>query len=245
MKRIKYQADIDSQTLETLQAGMLGWYRQYGRELPWRQTRDPYAVIVSEIMLHQTTVNTVVPVYLRFMEKFPTVFDLASAPLEEVKHITDPLGYKVRGQWLKNIAEVIVTEHEGEWPKTLEGWMALPGVGRYTAGAVLSFAFEQDAAILDTNVRRVLGRYFGIAYRETRAEVVHRLWALAEAIVPKGEAFHFNQALMDFGAMVCTARHPACTICPVVDQCVTVGEGVPEAAAEEVSAYTIRTRADP
>jgi A/G-specific adenine glycosylase len=244
MKHIKYQAEIESGALQTLQVGVMAWYGQYGRELPWRGTCDPYVIIVSEIMLHQTTVNTVIPVFTQFMQKFPTVFDLARAPLEEVKQITDPLGYKVRGRWLKDIAEVIVTQCQGQWPDTLEGWMALPGVGRYTAGAVLSFAFAQDAAILDTNVRRVLGRYFGIAYRDTRAEVLHRLWALAEAVVPKGEAFRFNQALMDFGAMVCTARRPACTICPVVDQCWTVGDAIPEGVAEDASSYTIRARAD-
>ncbi len=245
MKRIKYSAEIEQAALQVFRRGVVGWYSQHGRDLPWRKTRDPYAIIVSEIMLHQTTVATVEPVYARFMDAFPTAQALHQAPLDAVKAITDPLGYKVRGQWLKAIAEAVVEQHGGEWPRTVEGLMAFPGVGRYTAGAVLSFAFGIDAPILDTNVKRVLGRYFGIEYRETRAEIQHQLWALAEGVVPPGEAIHFNQAIMDFGAMVCTARKPACTICPVYNLCVSAtGRDAGTAAAEEPLHYRVVPRGD-
>lgn len=242
MKRIKYKARIEAASLEIFQSAVMEWYSGHGRDLPWRKTRDPYAVIVSEIMLHQTTVATVTPVYQRFMECFPDVVTLSDAALEDVKAITDPLGYKIRGRWLKDIARAVVHEWGGEWPNTVEGLMSLPGVGRYTAGAVLSFAFGQDAPILDTNVKRVLGRYFGIAFRETRAEVQHHLWALAEAVLPPGRAEDFNQALMDFGAMVCTARKPACTVCPALEQCASAGNDEALAAAEDRGRYELEVR---
>ncbi len=245
MKRMKYSAEIEQAALQVFRRGVAGWYSENGRDLPWRKTRDPYAIIVSEIMLHQTTVTTVEPVFTRFMDTFPTLDALHQAPLEAVKAITDPLGYKIRGQWLKGIADAVVEQHGGEWPRTVEGLMALPGVGRYTAGAVLSFAFGIDAPILDTNVKRVLGRYFGVEYRDSRAEIQHQLWALAERVVPPGEAIHFNQAIMDFGAMVCTARKPACTICPVYNLCVSAaGPEAGAAAAEEPLYYRVVPRFD-
>ncbi len=245
MKRVKYVAKIDDFRLKAFQSGVIGWYRQHGRDLPWRQTRDPYAIIVSEIMLHQTTVATVIPVYRRFIAEFPDVKTLNLAPLEDVKAITDPLGYKIRGRWLKDIAAAVVNRWGGRFPNTVEDLMSLPGVGRYTAGAVLSFAFGQDAPILDTNVKRVLGRYFGIDFKETRAEMHHRLWALAEAVLPSGGAMDFNQALMDFGAMVCTARKPACTICPLLDACVSRGWEDSAHAAEDGQVYQIAPRPKP
>lgn len=241
MKRIKYVAHIESHRLFAFRAGVWSWYQTHGRDLPWRRMGDPYSVIVSEIMLHQTTVATVEPVFLRFLERFPTVEALYAAPLEDVKAITDPLGYKVRGSWLKRIAAHVVEQCEGEWPDTVEGWMAMPGVGRYTAGAVLSLAFGHDAPILDTNVKRVLGRYFGLDFQETRAEMQHHLWALADAVIPPGQGRDFNQALMDFGAMVCTARKPVCTVCPMVTACLSAG-GASSAAAEERAPYDITPR---
>jgi A/G-specific adenine glycosylase len=242
MKRIKYTAAIPRHLLTAFQNGIWQWYHGHGRDLPWRRSRDPYAVIVSEIMLHQTTVATVIPVFEEFMRTFPDVEALHAAPLGAIKAITDPLGYKVRGSWLKAIADHVVDDLAGEWPDTVEGWMAMPGVGRYTAGAVLSLAFGQDAPILDTNVKRVLGRFFGIEWKDSKAETLHRLWALAEGVLPPGEAMHFNQALMDFGAMVCTARKPGCTICPALDDCITVGGEFPSAAAEEAASYTVALR---
>ncbi len=240
MKKIKYQAEVDDAALATFRTGVLAWYRAHGRDLPWRRTTDPYYILVSELMLHQTTVKTVEPVYQAFIQRFPTIYDLASAPIDEVKAITDPLGYKVRGQWLHTIAQVVVNEHQGRVPDTLDGLMSLPGIGRYTAGAILSFAFGQDAPILDTNVKRVLGRYFDVDYARHDADTHHRLWALAEAVIPPGEAAEFNQALMDIGAMVCSARKPLCTVCPLASHLVRAGAA--SLAAEERVPYTVRAR---
>lgn len=242
MKRVKYRADVDPEPLRVFQEAVLSWYRQHGRDLPWRRTHDPYAILVSEIMLHQTTVTTVMPVYQTFLERFPTIESLYEASLDAVKAITDPLGYKVRGSWLKGIATVVVEEWGGQWPENVEALMTLPGVGRYTAGAVASFALGLDAPIVDTNVKRVLGRYFGIEYMTPKAGIEHALWALAEAVVPPGDAYRFNQALMDFGAMVCTARKPLCLVCPAEAFCQTSAPPQAEAAAEETVPYRLSPR---
>lgn len=240
MKRIKYSATIHEGSLGLFRDNILAWYAKNGRDLPWRKTRDPYAILVSEIMLHQTQVRTVLPVYETFLSRFPSVFDLAQAPLDEVKAITDPLGYKVRGRWLHRIAQAVVTEYDGRVPSTLDELLALPGIGRYTAGAVLSFAFGADAPILDTNVKRVVGRYFGVDHRAKGAETLHRLWSLAEAVIPPGEGAVFNQALMDMGALVCTAKKPACLVCPLASGCIAAG--LNRGAAEEPVAYIIRAK---
>ncbi len=242
MKRVKYRADVEPEALRVFREGVLSWYQQNGRDLPWRRTQDPYAVLVSEIMLHQTTVTTVIPVYEAFLGRFPTIESLYQAPLDEVKAITDPLGYKVRGRWLKSIATVVVEEWGGQWPDTVEVLMTLPGVGRYTAGAIASFALGVQAPIVDTNVKRVLGRYFGLDYKTPKAAVQHALWALAEAVVPPGEAYRFNQALMDFGAMLCTARKPLCLICPAEAFCQVSTPSKVDAAAEEASPYRLYPR---
>jgi A/G-specific adenine glycosylase len=233
VKRIKYEAVLDTERRDWFRAELLRWFEASGRDLPWRATRDPYAVLVSEILLHQTTVKTVKPVYEKFLARFPTVEALASAPLAEVKAITDPLGYKIRGQWLKAIAEYVTTQLDGRWPETLEGWMALPGVGRYTAGAVLAFAFGQPAGVLDTNVARVITRFWDLGGTGHGADRLHRLWAVAEALVPPDAAWAFNQALMDLGATVCTARKPACLVCPVSARCPARSSDVRAAEAGE------------
>jgi A/G-specific adenine glycosylase len=243
--RLKYFAELSPLARDRFQASVLAWYRIHGRDLPWRKTRDPYAVIVSEIMLHQTQVSTVLPVYQQFMATFPTVRSLASADPSDVKQITDPLGYKIRGQWLLDIAKIVTEQWHGEFPRTVEALSTLPGVGRYTAGAVLSFAFEEKAPILDTNVNRFLGRYFGADYRNPRAEYRHQLWALAEAVVPDHDVHAFNQALMDLGATVCTSRKPACLTCPVYANCQSGGPISPsERAAEESVQYHRRLATD-
>ncbi len=239
MRRIKYVASVEPRRLGAFQKSLLRWYRKNGRDLPWRRMKDPYAVIVSEIMLHQTTVATVLPVFLRFLEEFPDITSLHRAPVEQVKAITDPLGYKVRGRWLKEIARLVVEDGHGQWPKTVDEWMAMPGVGRYTAGAVVSLAFNQDVPILDTNVKRVLGRYFGLSYRDTSSDTLHQLWALAEAVVPKRKGRPFNQALMDFGAMMCTARNPHCRDCPILRWCLTPQGDASLSVAEEPFVYRI------
>lgn len=245
MKHLKYYADVDSDRMNTFREAVISWYTTNGRDLPWRRTTDPYAILVSEIMLHQTTVQTVYPVYQHFMAVFPTIEALQQATLSDVKEITDPLGYKVRGSWLHNIAQTVVLDWGGKWPREVEELMKLPGVGRYTAGAIVSFAFGVDAPILDTNVKRILGRYFGVPYRHTTAESEHHLWALAEAVIPTGQAILFNQALMDFGAMLCTSRRPLCTICPAFHQCMSASGGVEHlVASEEPLAYRITPRVE-
>lgn len=234
MKRLKYHAVIVPSTLTTFRDGILEWYRRDGRDLPWRHTRDPYKILVSEILLHQTTVRSVLPVYQAFLERFPTLEMCAQGPLSAIKEITDPLGYKIRGSWLHKIACYIVEECGGIFPDTLEGLLELPGVGRYTAGAVLSFAFEQDAPILDTNVNRLVGRFFGVDYRDKHAQTLHELWALAEAVIPMGQGAEFNQALMDMGALICTARKPLCLTCPIYYGC-AMGQPVENSRVAETS----------
>jgi A/G-specific adenine glycosylase len=214
------RALIDPDLRLALQRGLLGWYIANGRDLPWRRTTDPYAVLVSEILLQQTQVATVLPVYEAFLARWPSFAALAAAPLDEVKAITDPLGYHVRGEWLHRIAGIVTEKLDGQLPDTLEGLLALPGIGRYTAGAVLSFAFQKDAPIVDTNVDRLVGRLFDLHAGRPPANLRQkRLWALAEALIPEGHGYLFNQALMDFGAQICTAYNPTCLFCPLRAHC--------------------------
>lgn len=203
----------------TFRRRVLEWYVANGRDLPWRRTRDPYAIVVSEILLQQTQVGRVIPVYRRLLKRYPSPRALARARLASIKRLTDPLGYKIRGTWLKAIATQVVRERGGTFPETLEELRRLPGVGRSTAGALLSFAFHVDAPILDTNVARLLTRYFGIA-RAPRDAQRQRLWELAEAVIPRGLGHVFNQALMDIGALVCVARTPRCSTCALRRGCV-------------------------
>ncbi len=202
----------------TFQRRVLDWYGEHGRELPWRQTRDPYGIMVSEILLHQTQARRVIPVYRRFLTRYPTVQTLARARLSSVKRLTDPLGYKVRGSWLKAIATHVMEERAGYFPNSVTELQRLPGIGRSTAGALMNFAFHRDAPILDTNVARVLGRYFGLPL-DHRAKFRRPLWELAAAVIPLGRGHVFNQALMDGGALVCTSRAPRCSACPLQHGC--------------------------
>ena len=196
---------------------LLKWYRQYGRDLPWRRTANPYKILVSEIMLQQTQVDRVIPKYHEFLEKYPTVSDLAAAKPEEVRKTWYPLGYNIRPLRLHSIACEAVERYGGNIPKKHDDLMSLKGIGRYTAGAVQSFAFNKDAPILDTNVMRVLHRVFvGPGNPKTQKTL---LWALAAETIPKGKGYDFNQALMDFGAMICTARKPYCLLCPMREFC--------------------------
>lgn len=233
MKRIKYVAVLDVGRLTAFQQGILTWFAREGRDLPWRHTHDPYAILVSEILLHQTTVATVAPVYRRFMAEFPDAAQLAAAPLEAVKAVTDPLGYKVRGTWLKEIAVAIQDRYGGTVPATLEELMELPGVGRYTAGAVLSFAYLKPAGVLDTNVQRILRRFFLVS-DAPGADSLHRLWALAEAVVPSEDAWSFNQGLMDFGATVCKAKKPQCGTCSLKAYCPSAEGGRVAASGDPI-----------
>ncbi|HEY3197489.1 MAG TPA: A/G-specific adenine glycosylase [Nitrospirales bacterium] len=199
---------------------LLKWYAQHGRDLPWRHTADPYHILVSEIMLQQTQVDRVLPKYQEWLVKYPTMEDLAEAPLAEVKKNWYPLGYNIRPVRLHSIACDSVARYGGSLPRAPEELLAFKGIGRYTAGAIRAFAFREDAAILDTNVRRVLQRIF-VGSEQPKKTASTALWGLSEALIPKGRGYDFNQALMDFGATVCTARDPYCLLCPMKDFCKT------------------------
>jgi A/G-specific adenine glycosylase len=201
------------------QQRLLSWYDRNKRDLPWRNTADPYNILVSEIMLQQTQVDRVIPKYLEFLTKYPTLEALANAPVEEVKDIWYPLGYNVRPLRLHSIAREAVEKYGGKIPADPETLQGLKGIGRYTAGAVLSFAFGQAAPILDTNVRRVLFRVFLGEGDPKRYSLQKELWELSEALIPADKVYDFNQALMDFGATVCTARKPVCLVCPLNEIC--------------------------
>lgn len=205
---------------------LLRWYAKHQRPLPWRQTEDPYKILVSEIMLQQTQVDRVVPKYHEFLKKYPTVHVLAKADPKDVRKTWYPLGYNIRPVRLQQIARQSVAQYGGTIPDTHDELMAMDGVGRYTAGAVLSFAFRKDAPILDTNVRRVLRRVFGVTGDPSKAPATKRLWVLAAEVIPKGKGYIFNQALMDFGATLCTARKPACLVCPMQSVCAVYPDGV-------------------
>ncbi len=199
------------------QRRLLAWYRRHQRDLPWRRTRNPYHILVSEIMLQQTQVSRVIPKYREWLTRYPSVEALARATTRDVREAWYPLGYNVRPVRLREIARTALRRHRGRIPRTRDELLALKGIGPYTAGAVLSFAFKQDAAILDTNVRRVLRRVF---LGETAHERPDRvLWQIAHALLPRGRAYDFNQALMDLGATVCTARQPRCPVCPLAPLC--------------------------
>ena len=195
---------------------LLTWYRRHGRDLPWRRTRDPYRVLVSEVMLQQTQVSRVIPKYREWLRRYPSLDALAAASAGEVRETWYPLGYNIRPLRLRTIARTVVRRHGGRLPRSRDGLLALKGIGAYTAGAVLSFAFGEDAAILDTNVRRVLRRVW---VGEDRQVGDRALWELAERLLPRGRTYDFNQALMDLGATVCTARRPRCGACPLARLC--------------------------
>jgi A/G-specific adenine glycosylase len=199
---------------------LLQWYDRNGRSLPWRETSDPYHILVSEIMLQQTQVDRVLPKYHEWLDKFPSFEVLADAPETDVTKTWYPLGYNVRPKRLQAIAREAVATYGGKLPSDEATLLSFKGIGAYTAGAIRSFAFRERAAILDTNVARVLFRVFvGRGLPKAHATKKH-LWSISAALVPHRRAFDFNQALMDFGATLCTARKPKCLICPMAPQCV-------------------------
>lgn len=207
----------------TFRRRLLRWFARHGRDLPWRRTRDPYEILVSEIMLQQTQVDRVKTYYGKFLHRYPTVETLARARPLQVREVWEGLGYYARARHLHQTSRVVVKKHRGVFPQTAALLHTLPGVGRYTAGAVASFAFNQRTPIVDTNVARVLRRIFGIAGDLKRAAVQKRLWRLAEALLPRKKIWDFNQGLMDFGATICTARNPQCADCPMTDICLRPG----------------------
>ena len=198
---------------------LLKWYRKNGRDLPWRKTDDPYHILVSEIMLQQTQVDRVLPKYHEWIGKYPSLAALAQAPEEEVTATWYPLGYNVRPRRLQAIAREAVEKFGGVLPSDEETLRSFRGIGDYTVGAIRSFAFRERAAILDTNVARVLLRVFVGRGSPKSHAMKRRLWQLSKALVPQRHVFDFNQALMDFGAMVCVARKPKCLLCPLRRMC--------------------------
>ena len=198
---------------------LLEWYRRNGRDLPWRQTTDPYHILVSEVMLQQTQVDRVLPKYAEWLTKYPTLEALATADEADVSQTWRPLGYNVRPRRLHAIARESVARYGGSLPSDEATLLSFKGIGEYTAGAVLSFAFGQRAAILDTNVARVLFRIF-IGRGAPKAHAMRRhLWNVSRTVLPRRHVFDFNQALMDFGATLCTARKPQCLLCPMREGC--------------------------
>jgi A/G-specific adenine glycosylase len=198
---------------------LLAWYRAHGRDLPWRTTGDPYHILVSEVMLQQTQVDRVVPKYHEWLDKYPSLSALAAAPIEKVAETWRPLGYNIRPRRLHAIAKESVARFGGELPSDHDTLLSFKGIGAYTAGAIRSFAFRQRAAILDTNVARVLFRVF-VARGDAKASSTRKdLWRLSETLVPRKHVFDFNQALMDLGAMVCVAKKPRCLVCPMTKIC--------------------------
>ncbi len=205
-------------SLTIVQSALLAWFEQHRRDLPWRHTRDPYAILVSEIMLQQTQVDRVLPYWQAWMERWPTVHALAETPVAEVIRAWKGLGYNRRAVNLQRAAQAVV-DRGGEFPDTVDGLMDLPGIGPYTAGAVACFAFEQDVAFIDTNMRRVLHRIF-IGVDVPRPTVADRaVLEIAADAIPRGQGWTWNQAIMEFGAIHCTAKKPLCMICPVQEQC--------------------------
>jgi A/G-specific adenine glycosylase len=194
-----------------VQVALLEWYARQARDLPWRRTRDPYAILVAEIMLQQTQVDRVIPRWHAWLQRFPGLPELASASAADAIRAWQGLGYNLRALRLHAIARQTVAEFGGELPRSVDGLMRLKGIGRYTAGAVACFAYEQPVAMVDTNVRRVLSRVFILD--------PSRVADMAQTVVPATAAYAWNQALMDLGATLCRARQPLCLVCPLLAEC--------------------------
>ena len=212
------QTKHESEHIGQFQQHLLGWWNDNARDLPWRRTRDPYAILVAEVMLQQTQVDRVIPYYHQWLENFPDVEALAVAPTADVIRLWKGLGYNRRAVNLQRSATAVV-ERGGAFPVTVDELLALPGIGPYTAGAIACFAFEQDVPFIDTNMRRVLHRVLVGSDVPERQLSDKKIIALAESVLPEGDGWRWNQALIEFGALQCTARTPACVICPLQQQC--------------------------
>ena len=214
---------------EDFQQAVLGWFKHSGRsDLPWQQSINPYRVWVSEIMLQQTQVATVIPYFERFMQSFPMVDKLATAPLDNVLHHWTGLGYYARARNLHKTAQIICTTHNGQFPDDIEQLTDLPGIGRSTAGAIRSIAFKKPAAILDGNVKRVLARFAGVAGWPGKSSVHNQLWEIAESFSPQTHTADYSQAMMDLGATLCTKTSPNCCECPLATDCLANAQGNPQ-----------------
>jgi A/G-specific adenine glycosylase len=209
-----------------LAALLLGWYEKRKRDLPWRRTRDPYAIWVSEVMLQQTQVKTVLGYYERWMQRFPTVKALADADDADVLHAWQGLGYYSRARRLLSGARAVTERHAGELPRDVEALLALPGIGPYSAGAIASIAFGLPEPIVDGNVVRVLSRLFALRGDPAKAPLKQQLWRLARELVPADRPADFNQSLMELGATICSPTSPRCAECPVAKQCRALAQGI-------------------
>ncbi len=211
-----------------LAPGLLAWYRQHGRTLPWRGLSGPYAVWVSEIMLQQTRVEAVIPYFEKWMRLFPTLRDLAEASEQDVLKAWEGLGYYSRARNLHKAAKIVVVQHNEKLPRDLKALRKLPGIGRYTVGAIASIAFNMDEPTLDGNLRRVFARLFDVNAPADSTAGGKILWKLAAEHLPKGQAGDYNQALMDLGAAICLPKKPRCLLCPLMDMCESRANGTQE-----------------
>lgn len=215
-------------TIKTIQKSLTKWYHQEKRDMPWRETQDPYCILVSEFMLQQTQVKTVIPYYQRWIKSYPTASILARAHESSVLKHWEGLGYYSRARNLHRSAKMMVKEFQGHVPDNWDEVLKLPGVGRYTAGAVLSIAFNQRVPVLDGNVKRVLSRLFCLKENGANSASENRLWQVAENLIPTGAPGDFNQALMELGATVCLPQKPLCLLCPLNAVCQAKKDGVQE-----------------
>jgi A/G-specific adenine glycosylase len=216
-KQSTYQPD--PHTIQTMQRRMLDWFAAHARDLPWRHTRNPYSILVAEMMLQQTQVDRVLPRYHAFLEEYPTLDDLAAAPSADIIRQWAGLGYNRRAINLQRIARTIRDQHSGSFPRQVEQLRQLPGIGPYTAGAIACFAFEQDVAFMDTNIRRVLRRVL-LGPEDTAPALPDRaLLEQGQSLIPPGQGWAWNQGLMELGALVCTAARPLCWRCPLREHC--------------------------
>jgi A/G-specific adenine glycosylase len=211
---------------EVFHRDLLRWYRRHRRQLPWRAARDPYRIWVSEIMLQQTRVETVLPYYTRWLRIFPTVHALARAKDDRVLKLWEGLGYYSRARNLHRAAQTVIRDYGGKLPRTAEDLRVLPGIGRYTAGAIASIAFDERVPLVDGNVARVFARVFAIRANVKAPQTMEALWQLAEDLVPDRNPGDFNQALMELGALVCTPANPQCEVCPMRGVCIARARGL-------------------
>lgn len=223
---------VENKDARAIGRALLGWYQKHRRELPWRSSKDPYAVWVSEMMLQQTQVSTVIPYFRSWMERFPTVTALANAEESDVLHAWQGLGYYSRARNLRRAAQQMLRVHDGRVPELVSELLALPGIGPYSAGAIASIAYGHAEPLVDGNVIRVLTRLFALRGDPNKAPLKAEIWARARALVPKNAAGDFNQALMELGATVCTPRNPRCDACPVATHCRALAHDLVEVLPE-------------
>ena len=212
--------------IKQIQASLLKWFKASQRDLPWRKTYDPYQVWISEIMLQQTQVKTVLPYFDRWMKTLPSITHVAQAPEDQILKLWEGLGYYSRARNLQKAAKLIVEKHEGVFPSSYDAILALPGVGCYTAGAISSIAFNQNEPLVDGNVIRVLSRLFLYTENTRLPKAVQQMWEWAEAVLPAGQARYFNQAMMELGALICSPKSPQCAVCPLQAVCKAKKKGI-------------------